>query len=131
MVREDIQQVRTNSRRADNFRKHHHGPSSTEADEWEFFLQRLAVENHCCDSEGARDVCTPKAVLGTVFPIVRFDVAVGEEVIEEVSEELPDYATDYGRKVEERGVCVIEEVRGWSDELRYGCYDANCPGEED
>jgi len=127
---EDIQQVRAHSRRAHNFREHHHRPSSAEADEREFFLQGLAIEDHCPDSESAWYVRAPETVLRAVLAAVRFDVGVGEEVVEEVSEELADDAADDGGEVEERGLGVVQEVWGWADELRYGGYDADGPGEE-
>ena len=130
VVREDIEQVRTNSSRADNFRKHHHRPSSTETDEREFLLQSLAVEDHSCNTERTWDVSTPETVLGTVFSAVRFDIAVCKEVVEEVPEEFAHYAADYGCKVEEGGVGVVQEVGWWADELGDGRYDANCPGEK-
>jgi hypothetical protein len=61
---------------------------------------------------------------------VRFDVAVGEEIVEESPEELADDAADDGREVEERGVRVFQEIQGRLDELCYGCYDAGGLGEE-
>lgn len=58
-------------------------------------------------------------------------VEVREEIVEEVAEDFADYTADDGREVEEGSLGVVEEVGWWADELCDGCYDADCPGEED
>ena len=130
MVREDIQQVSTDRSCAHHLSADHKRPSSTESNERQFFLQSLAVQHHCCDSESTRDVRTPEAVLGAVFPIVGLDVRVCKEIIEKMAEELAGNATDDRCEVEEGCMGVVQEVRRWANELCYGGNDANGPGEE-
>jgi hypothetical protein len=48
-----------------------------------------------------------------------------------VAEEFTDDTSNDGREVEEGRVCVIEEIGGRTDELRYCCDDTDGPGEED
>jgi hypothetical protein len=59
-----------------------------------------------------------------------FDILVADEIVEEMA---PNFSYDCSNnwcQIEEGGLSVVEEVRWWTNELRYGCDDTNSPGEE-
>jgi hypothetical protein len=62
---------------------------------------------------------------------VRLDIVVREEVVEDVTPEFADDATDDGSKVEERGMGIVEEIGRRTDELCDGRDNSDGPGEED
>ncbi len=131
MMRENIQSIRTNGRRTRDLTQHHHGPRGREPDDRQLPLQGLAVQDHGADADGRRGRDGPQPGLGDELTGVPADVEVLQEVVEEVAPDLADDGAGDGGQVEEGGLGVVEEVRGWADELRDGCDDSDGPGEEE
>jgi hypothetical protein len=127
MMRENIQQVSADSSCSRHFSEQHKCPRSSKSNNGQLLLQCLAIEHHCCNAEGAREICSPKTILRTVLSVVRLYIPIGQKVVEKVPPDLTDNSTNDRSKVEERGMGVVEEVRWWANELRNSCDDADGP----
>lgn len=105
LSREYIQNIRRNGGRCPQSTETEHTPPEGNSRPTQRVLDSLAEKHETGDTEHPRGVDGPKPVLGLVLTVVGANVAVLEEIVEEVAPDFGEEGADHGGEEEEGELC--------------------------